>query len=91
MEILQSLGPLPMFILMFFILYFVLIRPQVKEQKNKQLMLENLSKNDRVLTRGGLVGKIQDFQGKNKQYIILDNETGSKIKMLKSHISSIID
>jgi len=91
MEILQSLGPLPMFILMFFILYLLLIRPQMKEQKNRQSMLSNLSKNDKIVTRGGIVGKIQDFQGKNKEYIILDNETGSKIKILKSYISSKID
>jgi len=91
MEILQSLGALPMLILIFFIFYFILIRPQVKEQKEKELMLEKLSKNHRVLTRGGLIGKIQDFQGKNKEYVVLDNEAGSKIKILKNHISSIIE
>ena len=91
MEILQSLGALPMLILIFFIFYFILIRPQVKEQKEKQLMLEKLSKNDRVVTRGGLIGKIQDFQGKNKEYIILDNETGTKIKILRNYISSVIE
>jgi preprotein translocase, YajC subunit len=91
MEILQSLGALPMLILIFFIFYFILIRPQVKEQKEKQLMLEKLSKNDRVVTRGGLIGKIQGFQGKNKEYIILDNETGTKIKILRNYISSLIE
>ena len=91
MEFLQSLGPLPMFILMFFILYFVLIRPQLKEQKSRETMLSNLNKNDRVITRGGIVGKIQEFQGKNEEYIILDNETGSKIKILKSYVSSIVE
>ena len=37
------------------------------------LIASNLSKNDKIVTRGGIVGKIQDFQGKNKEYIILDN------------------
>ena len=41
-NILTSLGALPMFLLMFVVLYFVLIRPQIKEQKGKQLMIENL-------------------------------------------------
>ena len=91
MEILQSIGALPMYFLMFFILYFIMVRPQVKEQKEKQSMLENLSKNDRIVTKGGILGKIQDFQGKNNEYVIIDNETGSKIKVLKSYISAVIE
>ena len=90
-NILTTLGALPMFLLMFIILYFVLIRPQMKEQKEKQLMIENLKKDNRVVTRGGLVGKIIDFQGKNDQYIIIDNEAGSKIKLLKSSIVSLFE
>ena len=36
-------SPLPMFILMFAVLYFVLIRPQMKEQKNTQAMIDKQS------------------------------------------------
>ena len=90
-NILASLGALPMFLLMFLVLYFLLIRPQVKEQKDRQTMISNLKKNDRVITSGGLVGKIIEFQGKNNKYIIIDNETGSKIKLVKSSVSSLLD
>ena len=89
--ILQSLGALPMFLLMFIILYFVLIRPQMKEQKDKDSMITNLKKDDRVITRGGIVGKILEFQGKNNEYAILDNDTGSKIKILKRYVVSLIE
>ena len=89
--ILQSLGALPMFVIMFVILYFVLIRPQMKEQKDRDSMITNLKKNDRVVTRGGIVGKILEFQGKNNEYAILDNDTGSKIKVLKRYIVSLIE
>ena len=89
--ILQSLGALPMFILMFIILYFVLIRPQIKEQKDRDRMISNLKKDDRVITRGGIVGKIVEFQGKNDEYAILDNDTGSKIKILKRYVVSLIE
>ena len=88
---LTSLGALPMFLLMFVVLYLVLIRPQIKEQKEKKLMIENLKKDNRVITRGGMVGKIIDFQGKDKQYVIIDNEAGSKLKLLKSSIVSLFD
>ncbi len=88
---LQSLGVLPMFIIMFAILYFMLIRPQLKEQKAKDSMISNLKKNDRVITNGGLLGKIIEFQGKNDQYVIIDNENGTKLKLLRSSISSQIE
>tara|TARA_B100002052_G_C15317486_1_gene348250 strand:- start:93 stop:380 length:288 start_codon:yes stop_codon:yes gene_type:complete len=90
-NILASLGALPMFLLMFLVLYFLLIRPQVKEQKDRQTMISNLKKNDRVITNGGLVGKIIEFQGKDNKYIIIDNETGSKIKLVKSSVSSLLE
>ena len=90
-NILTSLGALPMFLLMFVVLYFVLIRPQIKEQKEKKLMIENLKKDNRVITRGGMVGKIIDFQGKDNQYVIIDNEAGSKLKLLKSSIVSLFE
>ena len=90
-NILTSLGALPMFLLMFVVLYFVLIRPQIKEQKEKKLMIENLKKDNRVITRGGMVWKIIDFQGKDNQYVIIDNEAGSKLKLLKSSIVSLFE
>ena len=90
-NILTSLGALPMFLLMFVVLYFVLIRPQIKEQKEKKIMIENLKKDNRVITRGGMVGKIIDFQGKDNQYVIIDNEAGSKLKLLKSSIVSLFE
>ena len=90
-NLLASLGALPMFLLMFLVLYFLLIRPQVKEQKDRQTMISNLKKNDRVITNGGLVGKIIEFQGKDNKYIIIDNETGSKIKLVKSSVSSLLE
>ena len=88
---LQSLGVLPMFIIMFAILYFMLIRPQLKEQKAKDNMISNLKKNDRVITKGGLIGKIIEFQGKNEQYVVIDNENGTKLKLLRNSISSQIE
>ena len=39
-NILASLGALPMFLLMFLVLYLLFIRPQIKEQKAKDLMIE---------------------------------------------------
>ncbi|NLY40939.1 MAG: preprotein translocase subunit YajC [Desulfovibrionales bacterium] len=57
----QPGGPLMTFmplILMFVIFYFLLIRPQQKKQKEHKHMLENLVRGDRVVTAGGLYGRV---------------------------------
>jgi len=46
------------FILLFVVFYFLFIRPQTKKQKEMQEMISSLSKGDRVITRGGLIGTI---------------------------------
>jgi preprotein translocase subunit YajC len=45
-------------ILMFVIFYFLLIRPQQKRQKEQRNMISNLKKGDRIITSGGLHGRI---------------------------------
>ena len=52
-------------------------------------MLSNLKKGDKVLTRGGIVGKIVDFQGKNKNIILLSVDGSTNITVMKSYISSL--
>ncbi len=45
-------------ILMFVIFYFLLIRPQQKKAKEQRQMISNLKKGDRIITSGGLHGRI---------------------------------
>ena len=71
---------------MFLIFYFIVIRPQSKEKKKRQDELDSLTKGDRVLSNGGIVGKIVEFQGKEKQIVVLDTEFNSKLKIQKSFI-----
>jgi len=89
MEIIQKLGSLPIFILMFIIIYFVMIRPQSVQQKKHQSLLSKLKKGDKVLTRGGVTGKVVDIKGKNNDRVTIDTCNGSKITILKSYIVSL--
>jgi preprotein translocase subunit YajC len=43
---------------MFVIFYFLLIRPQQKKTKEHRQMVSNLKKGDRIVTSGGLHGRI---------------------------------
>ena len=45
-------------ILMFVIFYFLLIRPQQKKSKELRQMISSLKKGDRIITTGGLHGRI---------------------------------
>lgn len=45
-------------ILMFVVFYFLLIRPQQKKTKEHREMITRLKKGDRIVTSGGLHGRI---------------------------------
>ena len=46
-------------ILIFVIFYFFLIRPQQKKVKEHKLMVENLKRGDKVITSGGITGRVE--------------------------------
>lgn len=50
--------PLVPIILMLGIMWFFLIRPQQKKQKEHRAMIDNLKKGDRIVTSGGLIGRV---------------------------------
>tara|TARA_Y100000590_G_scaffold283180_1_gene318568 strand:- start:1522 stop:1827 length:306 start_codon:yes stop_codon:yes gene_type:complete len=87
-NLLQTLGPLPIYILIFAAIYFIMIRPQVKQQKKQSEMLKNLKKGDKVITQGGILGTISKLKGKNNEIIELDVNS-NKIDIIKSSIKSI--
>ena len=66
-----------------------MIRPQSMQQKNHQKLLENLKIGDKVITRGGIVGKIVDIIGKNKDKLIIESSNGTKMTIVRSYIISI--
>lgn len=56
------MGMMPL-ILMFVIFYFLLIRPQQQKQKQHKELLAGLKKGDRILTGGGIYGRIVEVDG----------------------------
>ncbi len=51
-------NPLIMIVLIFVVFWFFLIRPQQKRQKEHKALINNLKRNDKVLTSGGIIGKV---------------------------------
>ena len=57
------LSQLPIF-LIFLVIYYFILRPNSKKQESVKLMQENLSKGDRIVTVGGIHGKITTLKSK---------------------------
>ena len=70
--------------LMILVFYFFMIRPQQKKQKQVQQFRENLKKGDKVVTIGGIHGKISEVQDTT---FMITVEGGVKLKIEKNAIS----
>jgi len=74
-----------MFIMMGLIIvvfYFFMIRPQVKRQKETKKFREELEKGDKVLTSGGIHGKIAEIDAES-DFVMLDVGNNTKLKVSK--------
>lgn len=60
-------------IFMIFIFYFLVIRPQKNQEKERQKMLNQLNKNDEVVTTGGIHGVIVNLKDKTVTLRIDEN------------------
>jgi preprotein translocase subunit YajC len=71
---------LPM-ILIIVVFYFFMIRPQMKRQKELQKFRSALQKGDKVVTTGGLYGKIDEIKD---NIIVLEIAPNIKVRIDKS-------
>ena len=60
--IVSIIGSLLPMILIFVVFYFLMIRPQRKKDKQVKEMLNNLKKDDRICTIGGIYGTIVNIK-----------------------------
>ena len=70
-------------ILIFVVFYFLLIRPQQRKAKEHQQFLGSLKKGERVVTNGGIHGRIT---GLTDVIVTLEIAEGIKIKVNRSSI-----
>jgi preprotein translocase subunit YajC len=80
----QNGATILMFGLMFVVFYLFIIRPQSKKAKDDQKFREELKKGDRVVTIGGIHGKVAEVKDTT---IMLDVGEGKRLKIEKSAIS----
>ena len=82
------MGLLP-FVLIFVVFYFLLIRPQQKRAKEHKSMVEALKRGDKVVTSGGIVGKVSKVV--DDQYVDVEIASDVKVKVVRSTIGQVMD
>lgn len=86
-------GPSPLVTLaplafVFALFYFLMIRPQQNERKKRDALLQELKKNDKVVTIGGLICTVVDLSSDGQEVTVkLDDAT--RVKMLRSSINGL--
>lgn len=76
-------GMVAMMVLLFAIMYFFMIRPQQKKQKALQEARNAIKVGDKVLTAGGIHGKVKEV---GDTYFILEIAENTKVKIEKSSV-----
>ena len=70
------------------IMYFLLIRPQQKKIKEHKNMVDNLRRGDKVLTQGGIIGKITKV--KEGEEIEVELAKDVKVAVIRSTIVNVL-
>ncbi|HEU4719089.1 MAG TPA: preprotein translocase subunit YajC [Bacteroidia bacterium] len=66
------------------VFYFFMYKPQKNKQKEAETFQEGLVRGTKVVTIGGIIGKILEVR--NKTFVI-EAEGGTKLQVLKTHVS----
>ena len=86
----SGIGQFIPLILIFVIFYFFLIRPQQKKVKEHKAMVENLKRGDKVVTSGGITGRVERLIDNDK--VEVEIAENIKVEIVKSTgIQSLIN
>jgi preprotein translocase subunit YajC len=77
----SMLGMFLPLVLIIVVFYFFMIRPQMKRQKESQKFRDALQRGDKVVTTGGIYGRIDEIKD---QVIYLEVAPNVKLKVDKS-------
>ncbi|SDG89923.1 preprotein translocase subunit YajC [Roseospirillum parvum] len=74
-------------ILIFIVFYFLLIRPQQKKMKQHKEMLSQVRRGDKIVTNGGLIGKVVKAADDELEVEIAENV---KVKVVREMIATVV-
>ncbi|MBT4354153.1 MAG: preprotein translocase subunit YajC [Rhodospirillaceae bacterium] len=83
---LMALAPL---VLIFVVFYFLLIRPQQKRAKEHKEMLLKIRRNDKIVTNGGLIGKVAKVND-DRDELELEIAENVRVKVRRGMIAEVV-
>tara|TARA_B100000700_G_scaffold308993_1_gene387396 strand:+ start:451 stop:795 length:345 start_codon:yes stop_codon:yes gene_type:complete len=83
----EGIGAFLPLILIFGVFYILLIRPQQKKVKQHREMLNDLKRGDKIITSGGIIGKINKVND-NKE-LNLEISDGIEIKIAPGMVADL--
>lgn len=84
------LGMLPMLAMMFLVMYFLVMRPQSKQRKERDEMIKNLKKNDKVLTNAGIYGIVKQVNSDDPDLTLcIDERKDVCIRVSKASVAGL--
>ena len=81
---LEAMLPL---VLIFVVFYFLLIRPQQKKMKDHRAMLGDISRGDKIVTGGGIMGTVTKVDDDNQVTVEIAKDV--KVKVRRELISAV--
>ena len=82
----MALAPL---VLIFVVFYFLLIRPQQKRAKEHKEMLLKIRRNDKIVTNGGLIGKVAKVND-DRDELELEIAENVRVKVRRGMIAEVV-
>jgi len=82
----EQASPLMQFlplILIFVVFYFFIIRPQMKRQKELKNFRASLKKGDKIVTTGGIMGKVNDVKD---DFLLIEIAENVRVKVAKNAV-----
>ncbi len=78
-------------VLIFAVFYFLLLRPQQKRAKELKASLSQLKRGDKVITAGGILGKITKPAQEGSSELEVEIAEGVRVMVLRDTISGVIN
>lgn len=74
-------------VVLFGIFYFLMIRPQAKQRKERENLLNNLKKGDKIVTQSGFIATINNVGPRFLEVKLADEV---RVTMLKSGVTDVL-
>ncbi|WP_418222561.1 preprotein translocase subunit YajC [Clostridium isatidis] len=85
----EIIGVFLPFVGLFAVMYFMMILPEKKRKKQYNEMIASLQKNDEIITKGGIIGRIIKVDENN--FVIETSAEKTRFKITKNGVASKVN